>query len=478
MKCISNVVIASIFLLFAGCGSGAKKESAVNGALGKDGEIKLMVLAPGHFHASLLQKNDLSLLNDSTIALISDSVYVYAPLGAELEQYLANIDQYNHRSENPTQWKERVYTGTDFLEKMLADKKGNVVVLAGNNRDKTRYIFESVKAGIHVLSDKPMAVNKENFHLLEQAYDSARAHHVLIYDMMTERYDALNIIERKLLHHQELFGKLETGTSDNPAIYMESVHHFYKEVSGNPLIRPAWYYDVEQQGEGIADVTTHLIDLVNWKCFPEQVINYLKDVDVVDATHWPTELSLADFARSTGMDAFPDYLGKYIKDSKLQVYANGTIHYRVKDVNVALKVVWNYQAPQGGGDTFTAYIKGSRATLKTVQDKSHQFIKQLYIEKGNKTDAVAFETALNQAMTEIQNDYPQVSAKAVSGKEGVYLIDIPVEIREPHEAHFGYVGKQFFNYLIGQDLPEWENSNTLAKYFITTTAVEKAKENK
>ncbi|MFQ8805711.1 MAG: putative oxidoreductase C-terminal domain-containing protein [Alistipes indistinctus] len=34
------------------------------------------------------------------------------------------------------------------------------------------------------------------------------------------------------------------------------------------MTRPAWYYDVTQQGEGIADVTTHLIDLAAWKCFP------------------------------------------------------------------------------------------------------------------------------------------------------------------------------------------------------------------
>lgn len=40
---------------------------------------------------------------------------------------------------------------------------------------------------------------------------------------------------------------------------MTSIHSFYKEVAGKPLTRPAWYYDVTQQGEGIADVTTHLI---------------------------------------------------------------------------------------------------------------------------------------------------------------------------------------------------------------------------
>jgi hypothetical protein len=443
-----------------------EKESTAAGFSGKEGEIRLMVLAPGHFHASLLQK--------SRIPQINDSVYVYAPHGTELDQYLQSIESYNNRPEDPTQWKLNVYAGDDFLERMIAERKGNVVVLAGNNKEKTRYIFESVNAGLHVLSDKPMAINKKNFQLLEQAYDSARANNVLIYDLMTERYDALNIIERELLQNKELFGELMTGNEEEPAVFMESVHHFYKEVSGKPLIRPAWYYDVEQQGEGITDVTTHLIDLVNWKCFLDEEINYRDDVDVVSAAHWPTVLSLSDFTRSTGVGEFPGYLNKYVKDSKLHVYANGTIHYRVNDINVALKVLWNYQASPGGGDTFTAYMRGSKATLRTVQDKAHGFVKQLYIEKVEGVDATTFDVALEQSITEIQRKYPQVSAKPSSDTTGEYRIDIPLEVREPHETHFGYVGKKFFDCLIEKNLPEWENSNTLAKYYITTTALEKA----
>jgi hypothetical protein len=54
------------------------------------------------------------------------------------------------------------------------------------------------------------------------------------------------------------------------------VHHFFKVVSEKDIIRPAWYFDVSLQGEGIVDVTTHLVDLVQWKCFPEFNILYVK----------------------------------------------------------------------------------------------------------------------------------------------------------------------------------------------------------
>jgi len=461
--------IAFLFLLLISCQQTDKKETSMNSFTGKKDEMKLIVLAPGHFHADLLQKNKLDQINDS--------VYVYAQEGDELDQYSARVKSYNNREENPTQWQEVIYRGDDFLEKMLEDKSGNVVVLAGNNKEKTRYIFESVAAGFNVLSDKPMAINKKNFELLKQAYNTAQENNVLLYDMMTERYDVLNIIERKLINNKDLFGELQTGTESDPAISMESVHHFYKEVSGQPLIRPGWYYDVEQQGEGIADVTTHLIDLAHWKSFPNEVINYKEDVEVISATHWPTELSLEDFAKSTNVDTFPNYLDKYVEDDKLKVYANGTINYKVRDVNVALKVIWNYKAPEGSGDTFSGTIKGTKATLKTIQNKSTNFTKQLYVEKAADLNKDEFESHLNDAIEEIKKDFPAVSMEPSTKNIEEYLINIPDEEKRGHEAYFQNVAQSFFDFLVNQNLPEWEVSNTLAKYYIITTAVNIAKEN-
>src|SRR5690606_37021417 len=68
---------------------------------GADGEIRLMTLDPGHFHASLVQK--------SMYDQVSPTVYVYAKEGDELEAFLASIESYNSRSEDPTNWKMEVY---------------------------------------------------------------------------------------------------------------------------------------------------------------------------------------------------------------------------------------------------------------------------------------------------------------------------------------------------------------------------------
>ncbi|HEX2395099.1 MAG TPA: putative oxidoreductase C-terminal domain-containing protein, partial [Bacteroidales bacterium] len=220
--------------------------------------VKLVTLDPGHFHAALVQK--------TMYANIDSNVYVYADENPDLQDHLNRIDGYNHRTENPTHWNQVVYQGPDFFQKMLEEKKGNVVVLAGNNGKKTEYIKASLDAGFNVLSDKPMAINKEDFDILRSAFETAGQKGLILYDIMTERSEITTILQREFSLDKDLFGELEEGSPENPAVTKESIHHFYKFVSGAALKRPAWFFDVAQQGEGIVDVTTHLVDLIQWEC--------------------------------------------------------------------------------------------------------------------------------------------------------------------------------------------------------------------
>lgn len=460
----NNIGFLTLSLAIASCS--LSKRQADNGAdTNESRKIELIVLDPGHFHASLLQKD--------TLTDVNDTIHIYAPEGTGLNQYMESINSYNQRAEAPTSWVSQVYTGDDYLSRMLTEQRGDVVVLAGNNQKKTQYIIESIKAGYNVLSDKPLAITQQDFDLLVEAYQLAKEKDLLLYDLMTERYDILNIIEKELLQKKELFGELQQGSPENPSITMESIHHFFKNVSGKPLIRPAWYYDTAQQGEGIADVTTHLIDLVQWQCFPDKTIHYLSDVKVTKATHWPTPITLPEFCQSTQMDSFPPYLHKYVKNNVLEVLANGTLNFTIKGIHIGMKVIWNYTPPTNGGDTFTSIKKGSKATLKIVQNKENGFIKELYIQKVQNTENATFKTQLEKTIKKLQDTYPFLSIK--ERNNGLYLIDIPQACRSGHEAHFSKVAKTFLHYLQYKDMPEWENENTISKYYITTTAVEMAK---
>ncbi len=430
---------------------------------GKDGEVRLMVVDPGHFHADLLLKQQ----NVS----ISRDVFVYAPKGVGLTQHLERIKSFNTRSENPTNWNSIVYDGTDFLEQMLRHPAGNVVVLAGNNRMKTDYLYKSVSSGLHVLADKPLAINPESFELLLKAVHKADKEKVMIYDMMTERFAVLNVLQRAIMSDKSLFGVLRADSPEEPAVRLESVHHFFKEVSGKPLIRPAWYYDVNQQGEGLVDVTTHLIDIVHWKCYPEVVLDYTKDIQVLGATHWPTVISFDEFAKSTQMTHYPDCLHQHVKNGKLEVYANGNILYRVKETHVALSVKWNFEAPAGSGDTHTSVITGTRAVIEVVQDESTGFVPELFLTQAKEIEVSDFMKALGKLKKSLQQTYPNIDFQMQNNKIRVI---VPKEYIEGHEAHFARVAQTFFEYLKQGDVPEWEIPNMLSKYYITTTAFEMA----
>ncbi|GAA4304723.1 putative oxidoreductase C-terminal domain-containing protein [Compostibacter hankyongensis] len=439
--------------------SGLAAVSCKQGNTGEgDFRVKLITLDPGHFHAALVQK--------SMYPQIDSVVQVYAPEGPELQAQLDYIKQYNTRAEDPTHWVEQVYTGKDFLEKMVEEKKGNVVVMAGNNHRKTEYIKRTVDAGMNVLGDKPMAIDTAGFNLLLEAFREAPEKKVLLYDIMTERSEITTILQRMLMHMPEVFGTLQPGTVDSPGVEMQSVHFFYKRVSGNVLTRPAWFFDPRQEGDAIVDVGTHLADLVQWECFPDSVLNYREDIRVLRSRKWPTNLGLSQFSAITKQNAFPDYLSGYVTGDTLHADANGSVDYTLKDIHVRISPLWHYQAPEGSGDTHFSRMRGTRATLEIRQGEAEQYVPALYVIPADKKDA-AFAAVLEKAVGQIGGRYPGVGLKKTD--EG-WTITIPEKYRVGHEAHFAQVMERFLQYLEDGKIPEWELQGMIAKYYLTTSA--------
>lgn len=424
--------------------------------------VRLITLDPGHFHAALVQKS----MYDG----VDSTVYVYAPETPDLQLHLDKIKAYNSAAQNPTHWNEQVYTGNDFLEKMLAEKKGNVVVIAGNNKNKTAYIEKSVNAGFNVLADKPMVIDAANFELLKSSFAEAAQKKVLLYDIMTERYEISNMLQREFAQLPEVFGTLQQGTAAQPAIEMESVHYFFKYVSGNILTRPSWFMDVSQQGEGIADVATHLVDLVQWGFFPEKTLDYTKDIQLDSASRWSTDLSLSQFSAITKQASFPDYLKKDITDTTVHVFANGSINYRLNGTYIKIIAKWDYKAPEGAGDTHYTLVRGTKANLVIRQGAAEKYKPTLYIEpvEANSIN----EESLNKNLEKINEKYPGITLK--KNQKGWEVI-IPDKYKEGHEAHFARVTEKFLEFLKNGNMPAWEIPNMLAKYYTTTRALELAK---
>ncbi len=425
-------------------------------------EAKLITLDPGHFHAALIQKE--------MYPGLSKRVSVYAPLGSDLIAHLNRIALFNTRQDNPTAWELEVHTGPDFMERMLKERPGNVVVISGRNRGKIDRIKASVEAGLNVLADKPWIISAADFATLEAALKLAEQKGLIAYDIMTERYEIATMIQKELIHDPDTFGTILQGTETEPAVQLESVHHLMKMVAGAPNIRPAWFFDIEQQGEGLSDVTTHLVDLVQWKLFPEQAIDYHKEINVLSARRWPTAITRAEFKRVTNTDDFPAYLSPYVKGDRLEYYCNGTVNYTLRGIHTQVTVKWNYEAPEGGGDTHYAVFKGSKARLEVRQGKEQKYRPELYVVPNNPASTKELLIALKKKIASLQSKYPGIGI-ADLGQE--IHVTIPDQYYVGHEAHFAQVTSKFLDYLRHREtLPAWENANMLAKYFVTTRAVE------
>ncbi len=424
-------------------------------------KIKLITLDPGHFHAALVQK---SMYDD-----VDSTVHIYSPGGSDLDLHTTKINAYNSRAEDPTNWNTLIYKGEDFFQKMIEEKAGNVVMLAGNNAKKTEYILESIKNGFNVFADKPMVINSANYPALEEAFKLADEKNLLLYDIMTERSEITTVLQKELSRFPAVFGELEKGTLENPAVTKESVHHYFKYVSGSPLIRPSWFFDTKQQGEGIVDVTTHLVDLTFWECFPEKIINK-SDVALVSAKRWPTVLSQADFEKVTGQSTFPEFLSENVKDNKLDVFANGEINYTINGHHAKASVIWNYQAPEGTGDTHYSIMRGTKANLIIKQGKEQNYKPTLYIEPLGD----AHDEAIEIAIAELEKKYHGLGVQ----REGkAWVVVIPEEFNVGHEAHFAQVTRRYLDYLQNGNIPAWEVPNMLTKYWLTTSALDLAKKN-
>jgi hypothetical protein len=290
------------------------------------------------------------------------------------------------------------------------------------------------------------------------------------YDIMTERFEITTILQRALVNDPAVFGTQQKGTPEDPGVYMESVHHLMKVVSGAPNIRPAWFFDTDEQGEGLNDIGTHLVDLVQWTLFPNQAVDHKSDVKVLSAYRWPTTIPEADFKRVTATAGFPASLQPRVKNGALEYFCNTYVTYEIKGVHVSLNVPWDWEAPAGAGDTHYAVYRGTRAKVEVRQSKADSYRTEVYVVPAAGSDAAAVKAAVTARVAALQPDWPGV---VVDERHGAIHLVIPDKFRVGHEAHFAEVTRNFLGYLRNRGtLPAWERPNMLAKYYVTTTGTE------
>ncbi len=405
-------------------------------------DFRLITLDPGHFHAALIQKE--------MYAGVSSKAAVYAPLGPDLIEHLNRVSRFNHRKDRPTAWELDIHAAPDYLERMIEDREGNIVVLSGRNRSKIGLIRASLDAGKHVLADKPWIIRSADMPELEAALAGSAARGLMAYDIMTERFEITSILQRELVNDPAVFGEILPGSVEEPAVYMESVHHILKLVAGVANPRPPWFFDVLEQGEALADVGTHLVDLAQWTLFPEKAIDYRTEIQVLSGSRWPTRITAAQFRQVTGTPG-----------DELDYFCNTRVSYAIRGIHVKLDVLWNWEAPPGGGDTHLAIYRGSKSRIEVRQPREPE----LYVIPNGP----GVRRDLEASMERLAARYPGIGMEDGGGE---VHITIPAQYRVGHEAHFAQVTNQFFGYLKHpESFPAWENPNMLAKYYVSTKGV-------
>src|SRR5262249_41166525 len=308
---------------------------------------------------------------------VSDEIFVYAPAGPELDDFLALIDAFNRRPDYPTAWRPAVRAGGGSLERLLADRPGDVVILAGRNDRKMALMRRLHDAGLHVLADKPWLAGPEGLDDLRHTLTGGP----LAVEIMTGRHEITSVLTRKLVGDREVFGDFASATAGAPAIEIASVHHLEKTVNAAPLRRPAWFFDVRVQGDGIADLPTHMVDQAQ-----QLVVARASDAgpaprpELIAARRWATPVPRALFTRVTGEAEFPPALRDAVAGSELFYAGNAALSFRLGGVAVALDTRWDLTAPAGGGDSQRTVIRGTRAEIRVEQGASTAFHRRLSVQ--------------------------------------------------------------------------------------------------
>jgi predicted dehydrogenase len=388
---------------------------------------RLLFLDPGHFHATLTLRQP--------NPRVADEIVVYAPDGSERRDFLALVERFNARG---MRWKVDVVTCADPLERLIAERRGDAVVLAGKNGGKARTMRRLHDAGFHVLADKPWLVDPGD----RQDIEACLAGWPLATEIMTGRHDVPARLLQRLVATPEVFG----GAT---ALEMDSVHSLEKTVDGAPLRRPWWFFDVRVQGRGLVDIPTHLVDRAQWLVPGTPRL--------ASARSWTTPVPGDAFRRITGESGFPPDLAPRVEDDALDYECNAALVFEIAGVTVKAGARWEVS---GGTDTSVLIARGTRAEARLEQSARTGHRRTLTVEGCD-------PRAVDEVIRAAQGELPGVRAEPRG--ESIEIV-VPAGLDGGHETHFPLVLDQFLATIDDQRWPADVAARTREKYAVLAEA--------
>ena len=386
---------------------------------------------------------------------VADEIVVYASGGPELADFLALVERFNGRADRPTRWRPRVITDPDPLGRLVGEREGDAVVLAGRNGGKARTIRRLHEAGFHVLGDKPWLVEPADLAEVRASLTGWP----LAMEIMTGRHDLAARCFNRLAGTRAVFG---TFADAEPAVELAGVHQLSKLVDGAPLRRPSWFFDVRVQGSGVVDIPTHMVDQTQWLLestgpSPADAIAHL-----VSARAWPTRVPEDAFRRITGEAAFPRELGPFVHAHEVDYLCNAELVYRIGGVTARAVTRWELSPTPAVADAHSVIARGTRADLVLEQGAHTGHRHRLFVEPhGDGVETV-------RAVAETLSDVSGVGVTRHGGER--YEVTIPAGLDAGHESHFTRVLDEFVRTIDDGRWPAERAARTLAKYTLLAEA--------
>ncbi len=132
------------------------------------------------------------------------------------------------------------------LDELLSDEKVDIVAIGDAYGARGQEAIRALKAGKHVLSDKPLCTRMEE---LEEIERLAKERKLAVGCMLDLRFDPALRLARNLVHSGEL-GEI----------------HAVNFTGQHPLnygVRPSWYFDKRLHGGTFNDLAIHGLDAVS-----------------------------------------------------------------------------------------------------------------------------------------------------------------------------------------------------------------------
>lgn len=390
----------------------------------------LSVYDPGHFHAALLffRRN----------SRVDRTIHLYAPPGPDVEKFIALIEGFNGREDEPTDWRLECHIGDNALDALIAERRSETVILAGRNGPRLALMHRLHDEGFHVLADKPWLTDSINLPHL----DAITGQPPLAVDIMTGRHDTAARLRNAVINTAAVFGALGGGT-DKPALEFTSRHNLLKLVGGLPLQRPAWFYDVNVQGDGLVDIQSHYVDQAQWIVAPDNRFDTERDVKILGAERWTLPVPLDLFRESTGEAAFPEYLREAVDGDHLHLACNGRIDYKLCGILVSQHCEWGLREPEGGGDIHEFTARGENAVLTIRQGPETSFRPEMRLH-------LLSDTGLNSVPAEWHREFPGLE---ITPSEGDYVLSLPPSAQDGHDAQFPKMLDQFLDLVEAEAWP-------------------------